>query len=900
MIALLHLENTRAQAEGYTALRITGEMTWVLQSPPGAERLIEYESKVSHLFAETGAIAICQYNLNTFPPSLLRSVIETHPYVLIGEEVHKNFYYIPPQKLHGAENDSMVVDHWLKNLEAQHWTEKSLRLLEDVALAVNRSHSQNELIHFALEHICALIEWPVGHAYLFDENKDDLVPSDLWYFPEAVQFQRFREVTLQNRFRSGVGLPGIVYATGQPHWVADTHRSTTFVRAAQHKDLGVRAGFAFPVLVGDSVVAVLEFYTTVPTAPDQRLLDLVKHVGAQLGRVIERIRADAALHASEAKFRAVARSAPDAIVLINQDGLVVFWNEAAEKMFGYTADEMAGQLLTFIMPESFRAGHKRGLERLAQGGQPHILGQTLELEGLRRNGSIFPLELSLAAWQTDDAPYYSGILRDISMRKESERQLASERNLLRTLVDTLPDYIYVKDAESRFLLNNSAHLRILGAQSQADVLGKTDKDIFPPHLAAHYRADEQDVIQTRAPLFNREELAVDPAGVQQWVLTTKVPLFDEDGTVSRVVGITRDITDRKQAQEALQQSEARFRAIFDHAAIGVGVVGLDARLLMANAAMCEMLGYSEAELHALHFSDVTHPDDTAITADFLQRLMAGEIDHFRLEKRYLRRDGTILWGRLTCSTVANADGELQFLLTMIEDITEQRSMESNLAEMRRHLARGREAERRHLAHELHDVPMQELYVAQYALQIMINRQQDARALTDLNEIKERLLRVNGLLRTICNELRPPALESFGLDAAIRAHVEEFQSTYPQLKIELALQAINGQIPPETSLVVFRICQQALNNVVKHAEAQSIRVQLQTTPNELNLYVIDDGHGFSLPASWTELTRKGHFGVAGMVERAETVGGSLHIHSQPGRGTSIIVRVPLREDVKSKK
>jgi PAS domain S-box-containing protein len=141
---------------------------------------------------------------------------------------------------------------------------------------------------------------------------------------------------------------------------------------------------------------------------------------------------------------------------------------------------------------------------------------------------------------------------------------ATERNLLRALIDHLPDYVYAKDTEGRFILSNPAHLRVLGAARPEDVLGRTDWDFFPPELAERYQEDEQTVLQQGLPLINREEPVVDAQGGQQWVLTTKVPLKDGQARIVGLVGVTRNVTQLKRAEEQRRLSEARLQAILDN------------------------------------------------------------------------------------------------------------------------------------------------------------------------------------------------------------------------------------------------------------------------------------------------------------------------------------------------
>jgi PAS domain S-box-containing protein len=145
----------------------------------------------------------------------------------------------------------------------------------------------------------------------------------------------------------------------------------------------------------------------------------------------------------------------------------------------------------------------------------------------------------------------------IKEREQAEHILREERRILRTLIDNLPDYIFVKDAESRFILNNAAHLQGMGVSTQEEVLGKTDLDIFPQEFAAQYYADEQQIIQSGEPLLDREEPVLNKTtGEERWVAVTKVPLQDDEGNVTGLVGVSRDITERKRTEaerERLQQ-----------------------------------------------------------------------------------------------------------------------------------------------------------------------------------------------------------------------------------------------------------------------------------------------------------------------------------------------------------
>jgi len=183
-----------------------------------------------------------------------------------------------------------------------HQKNSFVRLIKEVAIAANEAPSSEIALENCLTLICQHTNWPVGHVYLTDANQK-LIPTPIWHLQEPERFSIFRKVTETIKFSPGRGLPGRVLMSGKPIWIVDVSQDINFIRARYALDMGVRAAFAFPVLVGAEVVAVMEFFSTQAIEPDEVLLDVVANIGTQLGRVIERERASAATNASEAKAK---------------------------------------------------------------------------------------------------------------------------------------------------------------------------------------------------------------------------------------------------------------------------------------------------------------------------------------------------------------------------------------------------------------------------------------------------------------------------------------------------------------------------------------------------------------------------------------------------------------------
>jgi len=202
-----------------------------------------------------------------------------------------------------------------------------------------------------------------------------------------------------------------------------------------------------------------------------------------------------------------------------------------------------------------------------------------------------------------------GIALDISERKQLEQALQRERILLRTLIDLLPDAVYVKDTESRKILVNKAEVASMGFQTEAEALGKNDFDVYPPEIAAQFQADDLRVLRHGESVFDREEISTGQDGRQRWLLTSKMPLRDEQGQIVGLVGVGHNITARKQAELALRQSEEHFRSLIENTSDIIAEVTADALISYLSPSVERVLGYKPADLIGQNILDLVHPED---------------------------------------------------------------------------------------------------------------------------------------------------------------------------------------------------------------------------------------------------------------------------------------------------
>jgi signal transduction histidine kinase len=276
-------------------------------------------------------------------------------------------------------------------------------------------------------------------------------------------------------------------------------------------------------------------------------------------------------------------------------------------------------------------------------------------------------------------------------------------------------------------------------------------------------------------------------------------------------------------------------------------------------------------------------------------LKVSGIPQYLFEHRALNKNNSLLWVKTTFSPVytANGDKRLAYIVGIVENVTEQKRIELQMKELRDRLQSNIELERLRLAQELHDNPMQSLYSVIYRIE-ELRPNADAQLDAGLQKVNSEVQSVIDSLRATAQELRPPTIFDFGLENAIRSYVDDFSEKHPNLKISVSLAQDRQLLPEKIRLALFRIFQQALMNVVRHAEATEVKVRFAFDAEEVRLEISDNGKGFEVPPNWMEFVRNGHYGLAGASERVDSLGGVMVVESKPGNTTTVRVTIPWKE------
>ena len=351
-------------------------------------------------------------------------------------------------------------------------------------------------------------------------------------------------------------------------------------------------------------------------------------------------------YGADMSFRAVAQSSHDAIIIGDQSGIILFWNKGAKEIFGYENEETVGQPLTLLMPERYRLAHQHGLKRYSTTGETRILGETVELSGLRKTGEEFPLELTLSAWKEENRLFFSGIIRDISQRKKAEEALRYSEEKYRDIFNQAVEGIYQATPAGTFLNANAALSHLLGYDSPQALMG-TVKDIGRQLYVEPGRREEFCRLLERQDVITDFESQVYRAdGTPIWISENARVIRNAEGGVQWYQGFLVDISGRKQAEELLERQN-RLQAenwYLQEEVLEVGAFG-------------DLVGQSPALRNVIRQIDLVAPTEATVLilgeSGTGKELVAREI-----HKRSQRKDRPLI--RVNCASIPRELYESEF------------------------------------------------------------------------------------------------------------------------------------------------------------------------------------------------------------------------------------------------
>ena len=319
----------------------------------------------------------------------------------------------------------------LRDITEQKMAERRLAAQYAVAQVLAECTTIQEATPEILRAVCESLGWQLGILWQVDPDSQVLRCVEVWR-TSPDRFSRFVDLTQGMTFLKGVGLPGRTWGGGQPVWIPDAVQDKNFPRAPMAAEEGLHAAFAFPIQLGPAIYGVMEFFSREIQEPDQALLHQMLSVGSQIGQFMERKNTEMILREREEDTRLILDTALDAVVTFNETGNILSWNSQAERMFGWSRQEIFGQsLVSTFIPEIYREGYREGLENYVRTGLSEILNHRVELSGLHRDGHEFPIEMAMTAVRSKGQFIFSGFFRDLTERRQTEEALRKSGEQLR-------------------------------------------------------------------------------------------------------------------------------------------------------------------------------------------------------------------------------------------------------------------------------------------------------------------------------------------------------------------------------------------------------------------------------------------------------------------------------------
>jgi PAS domain S-box-containing protein len=627
-----------------------------------------------------------------------------------------------------------------------------------------------------------------------------------------------------------------------------------------------------------------------------------EHVLAITRDITERVRMEEALRDKEYLLSESQRIGHIGSWSVDLTTYAATWTPETYRLFGVSPDTFvpsADALIGLLHPDD-RGAMREWIQAALAGEHPGVL----EFRVVLPDGTIRTLngrgELIFAGGDTPAR--LVGTAQDVTEQKQAQAALLESEERYRILLEKSFDGIFVHEGFRIVQVND--RLAQMAGYAPSELVGSQEIDLFTPGSQERIRQ----YIRSGATGYFEIELRRRDGRIVD-VESFGAPCTFQ-GRNARIVGL-RDITERKRAQEALRESEERFRAAFEKGAVAMALTALDSTLLKVNSSFCRMLGFSESELVGRSFTEITHPDDIAANLVGTQRLASGEISSFRMEKRYIRKDGVVIWGDMCTASVRDAQGRPLYCVTHVQDVTERKQAEAALRSLNerlelqvaqrtedlRHtvgrlqqltleLSQAEDRERHRIADILHDDVQQILVAARFHLNLLSSEPRSAEESQEIvGQVKQMLKDAIEKSRSLSHELSP-ALYQVEL-----TEILSWLACHMQRKHGLTVH-VEAHGPVDSSseplkALLYKVAQELLFNVVKHADVNEARIRVRRMGGRICLSVVDRGRGFDSQG----LQGATGFGLLSIHERVQLLGGQMKVRSIRGVGTRVLIAVP---------
>jgi two-component system, sensor histidine kinase and response regulator len=580
-----------------------------------------------------------------------------------------------------------------------------------------------------LETICQTLAWEIGVFWKLNRETNVLSCNSIWH-GSSLDIAEFKSATRDMDFAAGVGLPGRVYASGKPLWIEDVTTADFFLRRKVAQREGIRSAFGFPILLGQTTLGVIEFFSDTIRQPDDELLDMMVGLGSQIGQFIERKKAEADVYASEARNRAILESAFDCIITIDSEGKIAEFNPAAEKTFGYKREKVVGEnMFDLLVPASIREGQRRGLTHYLRTGNNRILGKRVEIMAMHAEGSEFPVELAITQIKSDDGSLmFTGFLRDITERKRAEKALQHNNHLLKALSRAQAEFI--TEPERKVLFGDLLEDLLSLTQSEYGFIGEVchtlaGKPFLKTHAISNVTWDQKTrelydkysavgaELHNLKPLID-ETLATGLAVISQVVqsegpaserpqerLALCLPMYSgtemvgmigianrPDGYDDSLIEFLHPLTSTcsniiqayqtEQRRKLAEQEVAKLSLVASKTDNAVVITNNRDVVEWVNDGFVRLTGYTLNEVQGKRLGDILQgPHTEQEVVERIAGLLKSKVN-FTEEILNYRKDGRPYWVSINISPILNDKGEVTRYIGIQTDITERKFKQEEL------------------------------------------------------------------------------------------------------------------------------------------------------------------------------------------------------------------------------
>ncbi len=618
----------------------------------------------------------------------------------------------------------------------------------------------------------------------------------------------------------------------------------------------------------------------------------------------------------------------DGVFVLDLNDCIVEMNPSARQLIGTLDKGALGKNISLVMPELVEHVRKSGIAKdyevelmrveqqeqqfydlnisLLTDAYQNPIGRVLvlhQITSLKRDQAELEKARDRLESVVSERTEELKMAIDRLQQELGQRTLAEKR--FEAVIESAPDAMFVLDPSGKILLINAMAERLFG-YSREELVGINISESLVPQRFNDGR--QRNFVEfLNDPAMNQSSFGVDLTGVRKdgskFQMEFDLSRLDSGNGYWVAINI-RDISERKRVEMVLRESEQTYRALFDNAGDALFLVNLDGYILQVNQKTAELLGFNQQELGSLSIKDIIVPDELLEMQNNMERLLKGD----RLPtyiRHYIKKTGEVLPTENNTVVVLDAQGKPKFFQNISRDITERIKAEQALRQLVEQIKRSneqmhdlalrlqevQELERQELASVLHDRVGQNLTGLNLNLKILQNQlpaNSGAEIHKRLDDSMKIVEETTHRIRDVMADLNPPVLDEHGLMAAVKWYCGDFAS-----RTGIAIQVSGDKsvihLSPQVEKILYRLVQESLNNVAKHAKANRVSINLLTSDNDYQISVKDDGEGFN-PLESKKPSKEPHWGLLSMQQRATSIGADLVINSAPGSGTEVIVRI----------